>query len=162
MDVLIVEPLDPEVLDWLAARHSVRYAPELADDPFRLRQALYATRAVIIPPSVALDSFSIQSAPMLRAVGRLSGGAENIDIEDCVRAGIEVVRPQDAGAAAEAEFVVGALLQLLRRVPVVNAEGLLVGRELGAATIGLLGITATARPLARLLGAFGARVIGMD
>ena len=162
MDVLIVEPLDPEVLDWLSSRHEVRYAPELADDPMRLRQAMYATRALVIPPSVALDSFSIQSSPNLRAVGRLSSGAENIDIEACLRAGIEVVRPQDASAAAEAEFVIGALLQLLRRVPVVSAEGSLVGRELGGATIGLLGVTAAARPLARLLNAFGARVVGYD
>ena len=162
MDVLIVEPLDPEVLDWLSARHVVRYAPELADDPIGLRQACYTTRALVIPPSVALDSFSILSAPMLRAVGRLSSGAENIDIEACMRAGIEVVRPQDASAAAEAEFVVGALLQLFRRVPVLSAEGLLVGRELGGATIGLLGITSAARPLARLLHAFGAHVVGYD
>jgi D-3-phosphoglycerate dehydrogenase / 2-oxoglutarate reductase len=162
MDLLIVEPLDPEVLDWLSSQHAVRYAPELADDPMRLRQAMYSARALMLPPSVALDSFAIQSSPSLRAVGRLSSGAENIDIEACMRAGIEVVRPQDASASAEAEFVIGALLQLLRRVPVVSAEGSLVGRELGAATVGLLGITAAARPLARLLGAFGARVVGYD
>jgi D-3-phosphoglycerate dehydrogenase len=33
MDVLIVEPLDPEVMQWLVARHAVRFAPELARDP---------------------------------------------------------------------------------------------------------------------------------
>jgi hypothetical protein len=27
MDVLIVEPLEPEVLQWLGSRHAVRYAP---------------------------------------------------------------------------------------------------------------------------------------
>ena len=162
MDILIIEPLDPEALAWLSARHAVRYEPELADEPLRLRQSLVDVRALIIPPSVSLDAFAIQQAPMLRAVGRLSSGAENIDIEACLRANIEVVRPKDASSVAEAEFAVGALLQLLRRVPVVNAEGLLVGRELSASTIGLLGMTSTARPLARLLQAFGARVIGYD
>ena len=39
--------------------------------------------------------------------------------------------PDRASAAAEAEFMIGALLPMLRRVPVVGAEGLLVGRELG-------------------------------
>ena len=71
---------------------------------------------------------------MLRAIGRLSSGAENIDLDACARAGVEVVRPADGSAQAEAEFAIGAMLQLLRRVPVVNAEGLLVGRELGGAT----------------------------
>ena len=137
MDVLIVEPLEPEVVQWLGARHGVAYLPPLARDPRGFRQALFDVRALIIPPSVALDAATVQAAPLLRSVGRLSAGAENIDLEACARAGVEVVRPATASAQAEAEFAVGALLQLLRRVPVVNAEGLLVGRELGGATVGL-------------------------
>ena len=162
MDVLIVEPLDPEVMHWLVARHAVRYAPDLARDPRSLRQVLYNVRSMIIPPSVALDAETLHHAPMLRAVGRLSSGAENIDLDACARAGVEVVRPANASAAAESEFLIGALLQMLRRVPVVNAEGLLVGRELGGSTVGLIGLAPAARPLAQLLGAFGARVIGYD
>jgi D-3-phosphoglycerate dehydrogenase len=99
---------------------------------------------------------------VLRAVGRVSSGAENIDLDACARAGVEVVRSVTATAAAEAEFMVGALLAMLRRVPVVNAEGLLVGRELGGATVGLIGMSPAARPLAQLLAAFGSRVIGYD
>lgn len=162
MDVLIVEPLDPEVLDWLSARHGVRYAPELAQDPRAFRKAMWQARAVLIPPSVPLDNDALLQAPMLRAIGRLSAGAENIDLEACSRAGIEVVRPMTASATAEAEFVIGSLLQMLRRVPIVNAEGLLVGRELGDATIGIIGMAPAAKPLAQLLGAFGAEVLGYD
>lgn len=160
--VLIVEPLDPEVMQWLVARHPVRYAPDLARDPRGLRAALRSVQALIIPPTVALDADTLARAPMLRAVGRLSAGAENIDFEACARAGVEVVRPSDATAQAEAEFMIGAVLQMLRRVPVVNAEGLLVGRELGGCTVGLIGMGATAQPTAQLLQAFGARVIGYD
>ena len=140
MDVLIVEPLEPDVMQWLGERHAVRYAPELARDPRALRQALFNVRALIIPPSVALDAQVLHFAPVLRAVGRLSSGAENIDLDACGRAGVEVVRSVTASAVAEAEFMIGALLALLRRVPVVSAEGLLVGRELGGATIGLIGM----------------------
>ncbi len=162
MTVLIVEPLDPEVLQWLSVRHSVRYAPQLAHDPREFRHALASVRALILPPSVALDAATIEAAPQLRAVGRLSAGAENIDVEACARAGIEVVRPVNASAAAEAEFMVGALLQMLRRVPVMSDEGLLVGRELGGAVVGIVGMTQAAKPLAQLLKAFGARVVGYD
>jgi D-3-phosphoglycerate dehydrogenase len=162
MDILIVEPLEPEVMQWLGERHAVRYAPELARDPRALRQALFNIRALIIPPSVALDAQVLHYAPVLRAVGRLSAGAENIDMDACGRAGVEVVRSVTASAVAEAEFMVGALLAMLRRVPVVNAEGLLVGRELGGATIGLVGMVPAARALAQLLAAFGSRVVGYD
>ncbi len=160
--VLIIEPLDPEVMQWLVARHPVRYAPDLARDPRGLRQAMRTVQALIIPPTVALDAEALSRAPMLRAVGRLSAGAENIDFEACARAGVEVVRPSDATAQAEAEFMIGALLQMLRRVPVVNAEGLLVGRELGSATVGLVGMGPAAQPTAQLLQAFGTRVVGYD
>jgi D-3-phosphoglycerate dehydrogenase len=160
--VLIVEPLDPEVMQWLVSRHAVRYAPDLARDPRGLRLALRNVQALIIPPTVALDADALARAPLLRAVGRLSAGAENIDFDACARAGVEVVRPSDATAQSEAEFMIGALLQMLRRVPVVNPEGLLVGRELGSATVGLIGMGPAAQPTAQLLQAFGARVIGYD
>lgn len=162
MDLLIVEPLEPEVVQWLEVRYRLRYAPQLAREPLALRKALFPVRAIITPPSVAVDAAVLQAAPRLRAIGRLSSGAENIDIDACTRAGVEVVRPSNASAQAEAEFSIAALLQLLRRVPVLNAEGLLVGRELGSAKVGLVGMTAAARPLAKLLGAFGSQVMGYD
>jgi D-3-phosphoglycerate dehydrogenase / 2-oxoglutarate reductase len=162
MDVLIVEPLEPEVMQWLGDRHTVRYAPELTRDARALRQAIFDVRAMIVPPSVALDAQVLHFAPALRAVGRLSSGAENIDLDACARAGVEVVRATTASAAAEAEFVVGAMLAMLRRVPVVNAEGLLVGRELGGCTVGLIGMVPGARVLAQLLSVFGSRVVGYD
>ncbi len=162
MDLLIVEPLDPEVLHWLQSRHAVHHEPALAQDPRAFRRALVKARAAIIPPSVALDVDALLLASRLRAVGRLSAGAENIDLEACARAGVEVVRPVSASAAAEAEFMIGALLQMLRRVPVISPEGLLVGRELGGSTVGLIGMAPAAQHLASLLEAFGSRVIGYD
>ena len=162
MDLLIVEPLDPEVVQWLEVRYRVQYEPDLAREPLALRRLLHSAQAIISPPGVALDEPVLRAAPRLRAIGRLSAGAENIDLEACKRAGVEVVRARNSSAAAEAEFTVGALLQLLRRVPVENDEGLLVGRELGGAAIGLVGMTPAARPLSQLLTAFGAKVCGYD
>jgi D-3-phosphoglycerate dehydrogenase len=162
MDLLIVEPLEDEVTQWLGARHSVRYAPELARDPRAFRQALYNVRALIIPPSVSLDSQALHYAPVLRAVGRVSAGAENIDLDACTRAGVEVVRSMTATAHAEAEFMIGALLSLLRRVPVVGSDGMLVGRELGSCTVGLIGLAPSARSITQLLAAFGSKVVGYD
>jgi lactate dehydrogenase-like 2-hydroxyacid dehydrogenase len=111
MDVLIVEPLDADVLHWLGARHALQFAPELAQDLTAFRATLAGVRAMIIPPSVPVDASVLQRAPRLRAVGRLSVGAENIDLDACELAGVEVVRPSNASAASEAEFVIGALLQ---------------------------------------------------
>ena len=162
MDLLIVESIEEDVVRWLDARHSVRYEPALAQDPRAFRQALYNVRALVLPPSIAIDPQALHYAPVLRAVGRVSSGAENIDLDACARAGVEVVRSATATAQAEAEFVIGALLSLLRRVPVVGSDGMLVGRELGAATVGLVGMSPAARSMAQLLSAFGARINGYD
>ncbi len=162
MDLLIVEPLEAEVMEWLEARYVVRYAPELASDPRALRQALYNVRSMIVPPSVTIDAQTLHYAPVLRAVGRVSAGAENIELDACARARVEVVRALNATAQAEAEFMIGALLSLLRRVPVVGSDGMLVGRELGAATVGLVGMAPAARSMAQMLAGFGSKMVGYD
>jgi D-3-phosphoglycerate dehydrogenase len=162
MDLLIVEPLEAEVMQWLEARYAVRYAPEMASDPRMFRQALYNVRSMIVPATVAIDAQTLHYAPVLRAVGRVSAGAENIDADACARARVEVVRGLTATAQAEAEFMIGALLSLLRRVPVVGSDGMLVGRELGAATVGLVGMAPAARSMAKMLAGFGSTMVGYD
>ena len=162
MDLLIIEPLEAEVVDWLRARYEMRFAPELAYDPRALRQVLYNVRAMIVPPTVTLDAQTLHYAPVLRAVGRVSAGAENIDLDACARARVEVVRSPTATAQAEAEFMIGALLSMLRRVPVVGSDGMLVGRELGSATVGLIGMAPAARSMAQMLRGFGSKVVGYD
>lgn len=162
MDLLIIEPLEAEVMQWLEARFALRYAPELAGDPRAFRQALYNVRALIVPPSVTIDAQALHYAPVLRAVGRVSAGAENIDLDACARARVEVVRGLNSTAQAEAEFMIGALLSLLRRVPVLGSDGMLVGRELGAATVGLVGMAPAARSMAQMLDGFGSKMVGYD
>lgn len=162
MTVLILEPLEADVVQWLAERHDARFAPELVGDADGLADALQDSRALIAPPEVRIDARLLRGAPTLRAIGRASGGAENIDMEACREAGVDVVRSQASTAAAEAEFAIGALLSLLRRLPVEGSDGLKVGRELGCATVGVLGMTPSARVLTQLLHAFGSRVVGYD
>ncbi|MCE4557696.1 NAD(P)-dependent oxidoreductase [Roseateles cellulosilyticus] len=162
MSVLILEPLEADVVQWLAERHDARFAPELVGDTEGLQAALRDSRALVAPPEVRIDADLLRGAPDLRAIGRASGGAENIDIDACRKARVEVVRSQASTASAEAEFAIGALLSLLRRVPVEGSDGLKVGRELGCSTIGLLGLTPTSQVLTQLLQAFGARVVGYD
>lgn len=162
MTVLILEPLEAEVVQWLAERHDARFAPELVGDTDGLIEALRGSLALVAPPEVRVDAQLLRGARGLRAIGRASGGADNIDVEACRKAGVEVVRSQASTASAEAEFAIGALLSLLRRVPVEGSDGLKVGRELGCSTVGILGLTPTAEVLTQLLHAFGSRVIGYD
>jgi phosphoglycerate dehydrogenase-like enzyme len=111
---------------------------------------------------VTIDTETLDLAPVLVAIGRVSTGAENLDLAACERRRIEIVRSLTASARAEAEFSIGAALALLRRVPIRSADGSVAGRELGGATIGLVGMSPSARSIAQLLSGFGARIIGYD
>lgn len=162
MDVLITDTVEPEVLSWLGGRHEVRCEPALARDPKALARALAGVRALVVPAAVPVDAAALRGATQLRAIGRLTPSLDHIDLPACAARGIEIVRPHSASVQAEAEFAVGALLQMLRRVPVISPEGLLVGRELSSATVGIIGMTPSAKPLADLLRAFGTRVVGYD
>ena len=162
MDLLVVDTLEADVMEWLAARHRVRHAPELAFAPRELRRALYNVRAAIVPSSVSVDAEMLDFAPALRAVGRVNAGSENIDLEACERRHVEVVRSLTASARAEAEFIIGAMLSLLRRVPVRSPDGSVAGRELGGTTIGMVGMPPAARMIVQLLAGFGTKIIGYD
>lgn len=162
MAVLVVATLPPAVLEWLEARHEVVEAPGLAADLPALRLALARAEAALLPPQVPLDAFTLHAAPRLRVIGRLTADAEGLDLTACRRAGVELALACGASAPAEAEFAVGAVLQLLRRLPVVDHEGRGVGRELGSATVGLLGLGEAAEATALRLRALGANVLGYD
>ncbi len=160
MDLLIADPLEPDVLAWLEARHDLLYAPRLVDDPAALTRSMHKARAALLPARVRVDPKALRQAPRLRAIGRIVGGVEHIDYNACTQAGVEVVRCPEATAPAEAEFMLGALLALLRPGP--SDTGHSTGRELSRCTVGLIGITAGSLKLAGLLQVFGSQVVGYD
>jgi D-3-phosphoglycerate dehydrogenase / 2-oxoglutarate reductase len=160
MDLLVAEPLEAEVLQWLQVRHDLHYAPRLTDDRKPLAEALAQARAVLLPAHIAVNSRMLARAPMLRAIGRIVGGQEHIDLDACARAGIAVLRSPESTAPAEAEFMLGALLTLLRPNPL--APHRIVGRELAHCTVGLVGMGPGARRLGTLLQSLGTQVRGYD
>ena len=101
-----------------ASRHRLRFAPELAFAPRELRRALYnvgqrscrrrsrSTPRRSISRRCCAPSAASAPAPRTSTSRRASG------------ASVEVVRSLTASARAEAEFVIGAMLSMLRRVPV--------------------------------------------
>jgi hypothetical protein len=141
MDLLIVEPLEDEVTQWLTSRHTVRYAPELAHDPRAFRQALYNVRALIIPPSVTLDSKG--AALCARSACRRT--RERRRREHRPRR----LRPRRLSkscaasppqAQAEAEFMIGALCRCCGACRWSAPTACWSGRELGSCTVGLIGM----------------------
>jgi len=167
VEILLVEELVPEALEWLQARHSVECRPQLANDPSALRKAVYNVRAVVVPRKVAVTREFLDFAPLLRAVARLHVTTDSTDLEACRDRKVRVIQASTANVRSNAEYILASLLLLLRRGIGMSLNGQRtqepqIGRELNGCTVGILGLAPTAHTLTLLLRTLGVKLIGYD
>lgn len=104
----------------------------------------------------------------LRVISRCGSGMSNVDLQAARELGIRVYSTPDAPTTGVAELTLGALLSLLREIPAKDRavrEGRWdkkSGAQLAGRTVAVVGLGRIGRRVAQLLGAFGARVIGVD
>ena len=118
----------------------------------------------------------LAASPALRLVVVCRGGPVNVNLDAAKSRDVRVCYAPGRNAAATAEFTVGLLLAALRRIP--QAHDLLAGQgswegasfytyehsglELEDLPVGLVGYGAVGSRVARVLCAFGARVMVYD
>ena len=161
MDEAALADLDADVL----------YDPTLVDDRAATLRAVAGADAIVVRNRTIVDRELLAAAPRLRAVGRLGVGLDNIDLEACAARGVSVHPATGANAASVAEYVIGALLVLVRGAfgatdSVLAGEwprgALGGGGEIGGRTLGLIGFGAIAREVAARAKALGMAVIAHD
>ncbi len=167
MDILLLERLVPEALEWLQARHAVHHRPEIAADAVGLRKALFTAQAVVLPRKIVVTKEFLEFSPALKAVARMHVGTENTDLEACREHGVRVIQPTAASVRSNAEYLLASLLLLYRRGIGASLIGdrhadIRLGRELNGSVVGIFGLTPAAHTLALLLHALGAKLIGYD
>jgi (S)-sulfolactate dehydrogenase len=168
--VVVSEFMDPAAVARLAAAADVVADPTLVGDRARLLASVAGADALVVRDRTRVDVELLAAAPRLRAVGRLGVGTDNIDLEACAARGVAVRLATGANAVSVAEHVIGALLVLSR--PAFGATSRLVagewprteliGRELSGRRLGLVGLGATAREVARRAAALGMHVAASD
>ncbi len=115
-----------------------------------------------------LTASVLDANPQLRVISRCGAGLDSVDLGAARERGVSVYSTPDAPARAVAEFTIGLILCLLRRIAEADRsarEGrweALRGGLLGARTAGVVGYGRIGRRVARLLQAFGARVTAAD
>ncbi len=167
--ILIAESLaggSPEAFEAFGIR--VRYDPEFATNRGALLDALGDATALVVRNAVQVDRELLARAPLLRAVGRLGTGLDNIDAGAARERGIAIVDAGDANADAVAEFVFGTLLAIERDLA-ASDRAVRAGRwprfeksfgELGGKTLGIAGLGRSGARVAKLGRAFNMTVIG--
>jgi (S)-sulfolactate dehydrogenase len=171
MKILISEFMDEAAVASLQASFETVYDPTLVDQPEKLLAALANADALIVRNRTQVNAAMIAAAPMLKVVGRLGVGLDNIDLPGCKARNIEVIPATGANALAVAEYVIGTAMILLRgtygastlvaagkwpRGPLSN------GREIGGKTLGIVGFGGIGQLTARLAQGLGMQVVATD
>lgn len=113
-----------------------------------------------------LDRDAVAAMQRCRFIQQPAVGYDSIDTEQAARQGIAVANTPGVNAAAVADWVIMAVLNVLRdgvgaAVSMRDAQPLAtrLGNELGALTVGLVGMGAVAREVAGRLHGFGSTVL---
>lgn len=169
--LVVSEYLQEEYLDLLRARFDVEYDPDLYADRPRLLQKVAGAHAIFIRNRTRVDDEFVAAAKGMKVVGRLGVGLDNIDMVACADAGLEVIPAVGANSVSVAEYVMGAMLVLMRGVygmteSMVAGEwprqGHAFGRETLGKTLGLVGCGSIARHVAARARGFEMRIVAYD
>ncbi|MCM6765050.1 phosphoglycerate dehydrogenase [Weissella paramesenteroides] len=127
--------------------------------------------AVVMMVSKKISNDIYQQMPNLKILARRGVGYDNIDVDFAAKQGVWVTNTPGANAHSVAEMALMNMLQLRRRFRLVDkltrddqwvGAYQLLGQDLTAATIGIVGYGHVGQELARLLTALGAKVIIFD
>ena len=171
MRIVITEFMDPRAVAQLEARHEVLYAPDLVDNPAQLLIEARTADAIIVRNRTQVRGDLLDQLTQCRCVGRLGVGLDNIDVEGCVARNISVLPATGANSLSVAEYVISAMMTLLR--PVFSATtqmtqgkwpraALSDGGEVGGKRLGVIGYGAIGQTSARLARGLGMTVIAFD
>ena len=107
-------------------------------------------------------------APRLKVISKWGTGVDSIDSAACERLGVKLFRTPNAFTLPVADTVMGYLLAFVRRQPWMDREmktGVwkkLPGKALHECTLGIVGVGAIGKVVARRARAFGMTVLGND
>jgi (S)-sulfolactate dehydrogenase len=168
--IVIAEFMDEDAITGILAGHDVLYDAALVDRRPELVAAVGDARALIVRNRTKVDAELLARAPKLQAVGRLGVGLDNIDVAACKVRGIAVYPASGANDAAVVEYVVGAMLTLLRGAFAATEAVMagqwprtkLLGREAGGKRLGLIGFGAIGRKVGAAAGALGMTICAHD
>jgi len=168
--VVLFEKMHQVGTDYLRERAEVVISP-VPDEETVISVAKDAD-AVIIRANGKITKRLLENAPKLKVIGRHGVGVDSIDVEEATRRGVWVVYTPEANARTVAEHVLGMIIALAKKMPVIDKavragdwdirHRMLVKQVYGS-TLGIIGLGRIGRNLAEMCRkAFAMRVIYYD
>ena len=175
MKIALLEPLNvsEEMLREMAAPvlergHELTVYDTKADSPQEVIRRAQGMDAVIIA-NTPFPAEAVTENPALKYIDVAFTGVDHVPMEACRARGVLVSNAANYSNQSVAELTVGMAIALLRRLPDCDAavrahqgSAGLIGREIAERTVGVVGLGRIGLRVARLMLAFGARVVAYD
>ena len=123
--------------------------------------------AIVMGRVMNVDARALALAPRLKVIALHTSGSDNVDIAEATRRGITVTNVKGVNAEQCAEFSIGLMLAVTRRI-VIGDRAIRAGRwaadtqsslDLHGATLSMLGLGMIGQAAARRASAFGMRIL---
>jgi glyoxylate reductase len=145
-------------------------------DPQSLRERLADCRGLICTLTERVDRDLLRAAPQLKFVSSMSVGVDHVDVPALSERGIPLGHTPGVLAETTADTACALLLAAARRIPEADAfvragrwrperawaPDFFVGKDVSGSTLGIIGLGAIGRAVARRGLAFGMRVLGWN
>ena len=157
MKIVITQRVFPQTIELLSPHADLVFSAPVTD----------ADALMVFMPD-SLDEAFLRECPNLRIVAAALKGCDNFDVDACTRLGIWFTIVPDLLTEPTAELALALMLGLARNVlpgdlliRSGNFQGwrpILYGAGIAGSTIGIIGLGAVGRALARMLQGFSCRV----
>ncbi len=164
MNLLLLETLHADAESVLAAAGTLVHAIDPGTPPADLS----AVRAIVTRGRGRIDDALMNRCPDLAVIARAGVGLDNLDVAAARRRGIPVIYAPSAGTSTVAEHTIALMLDLVRGITRTarqvacgawGSRASYAGEEIGALTLGLVGLGRIGRRTAELAAAFGMQVV---
>jgi phosphoglycerate dehydrogenase-like enzyme len=175
--VLLTKPIDylPGANEALSKAVEIIQSPGITESDII---PLVADINAIIAPDTSITESIIQAAPALQVISTPQVGYDKINVAAATKAGVPVIANVGLTAEAVAEFTVGLMISIARRIPRSDhdlrekkswsARGAYanpkteMGVDFSHSTVALVGLGAIGSTVARMCKGFSCRVIAYD
>jgi glyoxylate reductase len=169
--VFVTRRLPGDALERLAVAHDVEVwterLPPPRDELMRRAPELEGLLSLLTDP---VDAALIEAAPSLRAISNYAVGVDNVDVEAATARGIPVGNTPDVLTESTADVALALMLGIARRLAEGEAfvragewvtwePGLMLGRDLHGATVGIVGYGRIGQAVGRRLEGFGCELL---
>jgi len=170
MKILVCDPISDDAVKLLKQSVDVGsdYRPDIT--AAQLLEVVPNYDALIVRSRTKVTRDVMLAAPWLKVIGRAGVGVDNIDSNAASEMKVKVLNTPDALTNAVAEFTVGLMLDLARRIPRADAtmrkgewsKSAFHGMELKGRIYGTIGIGRIGQRVAEIVHGFGMKIMAND